>query len=110
MLENPTELGDIDLNQKRVRLDEVKGRKARFISNVIVYCGWYFPVSQHFGQEVLREIGDQHIEDLYEALRHLFGCVEREVITGPSSAHLPPGELPPTAKNDSLMTLHTCED
>ena len=51
----------------------------------------------------MRELGGPFVEQIYEAVKHLYGCIEREVIVGPSTSFFPPAELPALAKQDVLM-------
>lgn len=38
--------GDIDINQKRLRFDELKNNKSQVISNILIYCSQYYPVTK----------------------------------------------------------------
>ena len=51
----------------------------------------------------MRELGGSFVDQIYEAVKHLYGCIEREVIVGPSTSFFPPAELPALAKKDVLM-------
>ena len=46
--------GDIDINQRRVRLEDSKDSKSRFISNVIIYSAQYYPATKEFAADVIR--------------------------------------------------------
>jgi len=52
--------GDIDVNQRRVRLEDHKDSKCRFISNVFIYCAQYYPATKEFAGEFIRYVCQDH--------------------------------------------------
>lgn len=51
------------------------------------------------------------MQELYQAFEHLYSCLEREIINGPSSSFIPASELPINAKNDeSFLFANTQPD
>jgi hypothetical protein len=97
--------GDIDVNQRRARLEDPKDSKTRFITNIIIYSAQYYPATKEFSADVIRLVSKDHLGLVVEAIRHIYACMEREIITGPSSSHFPPSEIPTIAKQNTSMEL-----
>jgi hypothetical protein len=101
---------EIDIHQRRVRLTDPTDPKTRAISSLIIYCSFYYPHTKSTLLEAVLSLRKEHLPSLQAAITHLFHCLEREIITGPSSSYLPPAEVPETHHEDILLRLNPVDD
>lgn len=97
--------GDIDIHQRRAFLTDPTNPHAHLVSNILVYCANYYPHTKNLLRTVVLKLAHSHSQVLLESINHLHVCLEREVISGPSSSYIPPAELPHLQRSDTALLL-----
>lgn len=106
MLASDSEINEhIDIHQRRNRLKDPQDANTHAVSNIIIYGSFYYPHSKQFLGKVVKVLKESHLGVISDAISHLYSCIEREVIFGPSSSFNPPSELPFLHHDDALMKL-----
>lgn len=95
----------IDIHQRRSRLQDPKDPDTQAVSNIFIYGSFYYPHSKQFLGKVVKILKEKHVGVISDAISHLYSCIEREVIFGPSSSFNPPSELPYLYHDDALLKL-----
>jgi hypothetical protein len=96
---------EVDIHQRRIRLSDPTNPQTLAVSTIIIYSSFYYPYTKPTLLKALIGLSKNHLSPLQEAITHLYSCLEREIITGPSSSHLPPAEIPEFHHEDILMRL-----
>lgn len=81
----------VDINQKRVPLEDPKDMNTQALTNILIYCGFYYPTTSDLLLKVVYKVLGSFPNVLGASINHIYKCLEREIIVGPSSSHFPPG-------------------
>ena len=96
---------EIDIHQTRSRLQNPTSPHTRALTTIIIYASAHYPHTKQTLLHPLLSLTSKHPQALQAAITHLYSCIEREIITGPSSSYLPPKEVPETHHQDILMQV-----
>lgn len=106
MLASDSEINEhMDIHQRRSRLKDPMDADTHAVCNIVIYGSFYYPHSKQFLGKVVKVMKEKHVEVISDAISHLYSCIEREVIFGPSSSFNPPSELPIMHHDDAMMKL-----
>lgn len=92
-INNDLSLEEINLSQKRMYFEDPTNHKTHFLTNVLIYSSVYYPHTDQLVAEIATKVSENYPQIWLNALKHLYSCIEREIIYGPSSSYSPPGDI-----------------
>lgn len=65
----------IDIHQRRCRLQDPKDPDTHAVTNIIIYANFYYPQSKQFLGKVVKLLKEKHVDMVCEAISHLYSCL-----------------------------------